>query len=252
MIEKELQEYLKFKLKEDTLWCEFFQVGNEMIITKNGRCLFPLLRFAVELKKEAEESLLREMFYVSIVMQPLDNCRWKFVGGKWRTMGNGGELCDEKSDRYLKSVQASGSPMTLRNLVTRELSFAKLKLTNNQSKAHEPNHIMLTSFRYYQPNIILQRVTGDMRRADEIVGRWPVEKAEFIAVTHYQNPRICDMKKSFNPHAKGFLNVSSELSTEASSEADSQQQIEKVPLDGKDYTAVFLLNSLRNKLSAKE
>lgn len=249
-MEKQLQEYLRFKLKEESLWREFFQVGNEMIITKNGRCLFPLLRFGVELKKEADEALLREMFYVSIVMQPLDNCRWKFVGGKWRTLGSNGDL-NEKGDRYLKSVQATGSPMSLRALVSRELSFAKLKLTNSQSKMHESNHIMLTSFRYYQPNIILQRVIGDKRRADEIVGRWPIEAAEFIAVTHYQNPRICDMKKSFNPHAKGFLNASSELSNDGSSEADTQQA-ERVPLDGKDYTAVFLLNSLRNKLTTRK
>lgn len=224
-------------------------MGNEMIITKNGRCLFPLLRFLVDLNKEAEEGLLEEMFYVSIVMQPLDNGRWKYVGGKWRTMGSTCELSD-KNDRYLKSVQAVGSPMTLGNLISRELSFAKLKLTNSQTKAHETNHILMSSFRYYQPNIIIQRVTGDKRRADEMVGRWPVPQAEFIAVTHYQNPRICDMKKSFNPHAKGFLNASSELSAEGSSESESQQ-IDKVVLDGKDYTAVFLLNSLKNKLLGK-
>ena len=50
---------LRFKLKDQQMWDDFNAIGNEMIITKNGRCLFPLLRFSVEFA-HSEASYLDE------------------------------------------------------------------------------------------------------------------------------------------------------------------------------------------------
>lgn len=248
-LDKTLQECLRFKLKDEKMWNEFYRVGNEMIITKNGRCLFPLLLIHAFIAGDTDLDL-DELFYISIVLQPLDNMRWKFVSGKWRPIGGYDEpVINEKSERFYKSVQAIGSPMSLKNILAKEISFAKLKLSNCSNKLQEPNHLILSSFRCYQPSIILQRVTGEKRKCNQIAGRWIIKEAQFIAVTHYQNPKICDMKKSFNPHAKGFLNLSSELSNENSSDTDERDSFENVVLDGRDYTAVFLLNSLANKLA---
>ena len=238
-----LAEKVVFKLKDEQMWREFNAIGNEMIITKNGRCLFPLLRFQVQLLPNASlgEEEMRVGYKVYVTMQPVDTFKWKFVSGRWRSTGHlsiGSGISEVK-------VPAIGSPMTLGELLSKdEVSFSKVKLTNNPKKSNERNQILLFSFRHYCPVVILENI-----KTNSIDG-WPIREAQFIAVTHYQNPKICELKKNFNPHAKGFLTqqISSEPS-EGDNDRNNIPGYENIILDGKDYAAVYLLNSLKMKLS---
>jgi hypothetical protein len=98
--------------------------------------------------------------------------------------------------------------------------MAQVKVTNrpetlNSSDPSNPS-FCLTSFHRYQPLIYLmdhdqmqdERSIGQMLMVQAVLPPYLVSftlpMTQFIAVTHYQNQVITDLKKSFNPHAKGF------------------------------------------------
>ncbi|KAF8937830.1 hypothetical protein BGZ47_008840 [Haplosporangium gracile] len=65
------------------------------------------------------------------------------------------------------------------------------------------NVFHMTSFHKYCPRIYLtQRAKNSHDIINSIVYRF--DRTEFMAVTHYQNYKVNDLKKSHNPHAKGF------------------------------------------------
>ncbi|KAF9117809.1 hypothetical protein BGX30_005049, partial [Mortierella sp. GBA39] len=65
------------------------------------------------------------------------------------------------------------------------------------------NVFHMTSFHKYSPRIyLMQRAKGSHNIINSIVYRF--DRTEFMAVTHYQNYKVNDLKKSHNPHAKGF------------------------------------------------
>ncbi|KAF9123935.1 hypothetical protein BG015_005215, partial [Linnemannia schmuckeri] len=65
------------------------------------------------------------------------------------------------------------------------------------------NVFHMTSFHKYCPRIYLTQRAKDSRDIiNSIVYRF--DRTEFMAVTHYQNYKVNDLKKSHNPHAKGF------------------------------------------------
>lgn len=65
------------------------------------------------------------------------------------------------------------------------------------------NVFHMTSFHKYSPRIyLMQRAKDTHDIINSIVYRF--DRTEFIAVTHYQNYKVNDLKKSHNPHAKGF------------------------------------------------
>ncbi|KAF9281393.1 hypothetical protein BGZ88_011633 [Linnemannia elongata] len=65
------------------------------------------------------------------------------------------------------------------------------------------NMFHMTSFHKYCPRIYLtQRAKDSHDIINSIVYRF--DRTEFMAVTHYQNYKVNDLKKSHNPHAKGF------------------------------------------------
>jgi T-box protein 19 len=236
-----------FKLKDESVWREFNAIGNEMIITKNGRCLFPLLRFSVEFpfRDCKKDQLLQTVYNISLDIQTVDDFKWKFIGGRWRSVGQFPKSTNTSKIPSNK-VPAFGSPMTLAEMIEKcEISFSKAKLTNSQCRTKEPNRILLTSFRRYIPVVIFENAnTGFFHN-------WSIREAQFIAVTHYQNPRICELKKTLNPHAKGFLNqqLPSDALEDDLDEPLIEESYENTILDGKDFIAVFLLNSLKTRFN---
>jgi hypothetical protein len=77
--------------------------------------------------------------------------------------------------------------------------------TSILSSVHDinTNVFHMTSFHKYCPRIYLtQRAKGSNEIINSIVYRF--DRTEFMAVTHYQNYKVKDLKKSYNPHAKGF------------------------------------------------
>ncbi|XP_051575262.1 eomesodermin-like isoform X1 [Myxocyprinus asiaticus] len=180
------------------LWLKFHRHQTEMIITKQGRRMFPFLSFNI-----TGLSLISHYnVFVEIVLA--DPNHWRFQGGKWVTCG--------KADNNMQGNKIyvhPESPNTGAHWMRQEITFGKLKLTNN--KAANTNNaqqmIVLQSLHKYQPRLHIVEVSDD---GIESTGRDPKTQIftfpenQFIAVTAYQNTDITQLKIDHNPFAKGF------------------------------------------------
>ncbi|CAG8457435.1 2433_t:CDS:1 [Racocetra fulgida] len=71
----------KLLLDGAELWSQFYSVENEMIITKSGRCMFPLLKFKpMNLDPSATYSFIVDFIQVSPT-------RFRFKKGSWVSIG---------------------------------------------------------------------------------------------------------------------------------------------------------------------
>lgn len=179
------------------LWLKFHRHHTEMIITKQGRRMFPFLSFNIAgLNLTAHYNV-----FVEVVLA--DPNHWRFQGGKWVTCGKA-----DNSSQGNKVYIHPESPNTGAHWMRQEISFSKLKLTNNKGTNHNSSQmIVLQSLHKYQPRLHIVEVTED---GVEDIGNelktqtFTFPETQFIAVTAYQNTDITQLKIDHNPFAKGF------------------------------------------------
>ncbi|XP_071961862.1 uncharacterized protein [Antedon mediterranea] len=168
------------------LWLKFHQHGTEMIITKQGRRIFPQLGFRLA-------GLNPTSTYNVFVDMPLaDPNQWKFQGGKWVPTGQAEHL-PKGNTMYMHP----DSPNTGEHWMKQDITFNKLKLTNNKGK--ENGYIVLNSMHKYQPRIHVMDIS---ERYKMLTHCFP--ETQFYAVTAYQNTDVTQLKIDYNPFAKGF------------------------------------------------
>nr|XP_040034917.1 T-box transcription factor T [Gasterosteus aculeatus aculeatus] len=179
---------LKVSLDDDELWRTFKDLTNEMIVTKNGRRMFPVLKVNVSgLDPNAMYSFLLD--FVSG-----DNHRWKYVNGEW--VPGGKPEPQTPSCVYIHP----DSPNFGAHWMKAPVSFSKVKLTN---KLNGAGQIMLNSLHKYEPRVHVLRVGGPRR----MISSHSFPETHFIAVTAYQNEEITALKIKHNPFAKAFLDA---------------------------------------------
>ncbi|XP_014346004.1 T-box transcription factor TBX19 [Latimeria chalumnae] len=182
------EKQLQVSLEDAELWLKFKEVTNEMIVTKNGRRMFPVLKIGVSgLDPNAMYSFLLDFI-------PADNHRWKYMNGEWVPAG--------KPEPHVHSCVYihPDSPNFGAHWMKAPISFSKVKLTN---KLNGGGQIMLNSLHKYEPQIHIVRVSGPHR----MVTNRSFPETQFIAVTAYQNEEITALKIKYNPFAKAFLDA---------------------------------------------
>ncbi|EEB15856.1 brachyury, putative [Pediculus humanus corporis] len=179
---------LLVQLDDRDLWTRFRSLTNEMIVTKNGRRMFPVVKVSVSgLDPAAMYTLLLEFVQV-------DSHRWKYVNGEWVPGGKAEAAPPNPIYIHPESPNFGGHWMK------EPVSFAKVKLTN---KTNGTGQIMLNSLHKYEPRVHLVRVGVEQRR----VLTFPFPETQFIAVTAYQNEEVTSLKIKYNPFAKAFLDA---------------------------------------------
>ncbi|XP_060686949.1 T-box transcription factor T isoform X3 [Hemiscyllium ocellatum] len=177
---------LKVNLEDLDLWLKFKELTNEMIVTKNGRRMFPVLKVNVSgLDPNAMYSFVLDFVAA-------DNHRWKYVNGEW--VPGGKPEPQAPSCVYIHP----DSPNFGAHWMKAPVSFSKVKLTN---KLNGGGQIMLNSLHKYEPRIHIVRVGGTQR----MISSHSFPETQFIAVTAYQNEEITALKIKYNPFAKAFL-----------------------------------------------
>ncbi|XP_042336711.1 T-box transcription factor T isoform X3 [Sceloporus undulatus] len=179
---------LRVTLEESELWLRFKELTNEMIVTKNGRRMFPVLKASVSgLDPNAMYSFLLDFVAA-------DAHRWKYVNGEW--VPGGKPEPQAPSCVYIHP----DSPNFGAHWMKAPVSFSKVKLTN---KLNGGGQIMLNSLHKYEPRIHIVRVGGPQR----MITSHSFPETQFIAVTAYQNEEITALKIKYNPFAKAFLDA---------------------------------------------
>ncbi|XP_061484255.1 T-box transcription factor TBX19 isoform X1 [Rhineura floridana] len=182
------EKQLQVVLEDAALWQRFREVTNEMIVTKNGRRMFPVLKISVSgLDPNAMYSFLLDF-------APTDSHRWKYVNGEWVPAGK-----PEPSTHSCVYIHPD-SPNFGAHWMKAAVSFSKVKLTN---KLNGNGQIMLNSLHKYEPQVHIVRVGGPHR----MVMNCSFPETQFIAVTAYQNEEITALKIKYNPFAKAFLDA---------------------------------------------
>ncbi|CAG5134229.1 unnamed protein product [Candidula unifasciata] len=138
--------------------------------------MFPVLHFKISgLDPEKQYRVFVDMVLAN------DN-HWKFQGGKWVPCGNADSLLAGG-----QTYQHPDSPNTGAFWCKQEISFGKLKLTNN--KATKQKQVILNSMHWYQPRIHVACCQDEGRQEEELVCH-AFEDTQFIAVTAYQNTDV--------------------------------------------------------------
>ncbi|XDA70798.1 hypothetical protein R6Z07F_001162 [Ovis aries] len=199
------EKQLQIILEDAPLWQRFKEVTNEMIVTKNGRRMFPVLKISITgLDPNAMYSLLLDFV-------PTDSHRWKYVNGEWVPAGK-----PEVSSHSCVYIHPD-SPNFGAHWMKAPISFSKVKLTN---KLNGGGQIMLNSLHKYEPQVHIVRV-GDAHR---MVMNCSFPETQFIAVTAYQNEEITALKIKYNPFAKAFLDAKERNHLKDIPEAMSESQ----------------------------
>ncbi|XP_030609956.1 T-box transcription factor TBX19 [Archocentrus centrarchus] len=183
---------LRVTLEDAELWRKFQHITNEMIVTKNGRRMFPVLKVSVSgLDPSSMYSFLLDFV-------PADSCRWKFVNGEWVAAGRAEGRSEGRGHGGI--YIHPDSPNFGAHWMKAAVSFNKVKLTN---KVNGGGQIMLNSLHKYEPQLHIVCV-GSRHR---LVSNISFKETQFIAVTAYQNEEITALKIKYNPFAKAFLDA---------------------------------------------
>ncbi|XP_072284789.1 MAX gene-associated protein isoform X2 [Pyxicephalus adspersus] len=180
-------------LDNNNMWNEFYRCSTEMVLTKQGRRMFPYCRYWVTGMDPFQKYIL------AMDITPLDTHKYKWNGKWWEP---GGKAEPHVLGRVFIHPE---SPSTGQYWMHQPVSFYKLKLTNNI--LDQEGHIILHSMHRYLPR--LHVIPAD--KAIEViqlngpdVHTFTFPQTEFFAVTAYQNLQITQLKIDCNPFAKGF------------------------------------------------
>ncbi|KAI5611487.1 MAXprotein-associated protein isoform X5, partial [Silurus asotus] len=227
-------------LDNNNMWNEFFRCQTEMILTKQGRRMFPCCRFRISgLEPFQRYTLVMDM-------QPVDNYRYKWCDRRWETNG--------KADLHiLRSFVHPDSPATGLDWMQNPVSFYKLKLTNNP--LDRDGHIIINSMHRYIPrlHIIPGDTAVDVVHLDspDII-TFSFSQTEFFAVTAYQNLSITQLKIDYNPFAKGFRDEASNSRCTKPKSAPSTEKLESEVKSTKEATALNNLKTLFAKINTEK
>ncbi|XP_061668117.1 MAX gene-associated protein isoform X2 [Syngnathoides biaculeatus] len=182
-------------LENDRVWKQFHSCGTEMILTKQGRRMFPYCRYRLAgLDPDRRYGLV-----LSIV--PSDKYKYRWNSPKWEVVGP----AEHQAQVPRRAFTHHNSLCRGSDLMGGMISFYKLKVTNNPQDLE--GHIVLTSMHRYIPQLHVIPLPDDIR-PPLVIGpesmTFTFPQTEFMAVTTYQNFLITQLKINHNPFAKGF------------------------------------------------
>ncbi|XP_057245304.1 eomesodermin-like [Malurus melanocephalus] len=159
--------------------------------------MFPFLSFSLS----GLNPLAHYSVCVDVVL--VDHNHWRYQGGKWVQCGKA-----EGSMPGNRLYLHPDSPNTGAHWMRQEVSFGKLKLTNNKGASNNVGQmIVLQSLHKYQPRLHVTEVKegeGEDGYPSPHTHTFAFPETQFIAVTAYQNADITQLKIDHNPFAKGF------------------------------------------------
>ncbi|KAL3244888.1 hypothetical protein MRX96_018477 [Rhipicephalus microplus] len=179
-------------LENKELWTRFYLLGNEMIITRPGRRMFPVMR----VKVTGMEPTSYYMMLMTFVAR--DHYRYRFLSNCWLPVETATDPPAGESNMYLHE----SGPCLGAKWMLAPVDFGAVKLTNQKSNSSQK--VMLQSMRKYVPYIHVF-AGSDVQQLDfRRFKTFMFPETEFISVTSYQNDQIIALKIQNNPYARSF------------------------------------------------
>ncbi|XP_019368031.1 PREDICTED: brachyury protein homolog A-like [Gavialis gangeticus] len=198
-----LEREIKVELEEKELWTNFKELTNEMIVTKMGRRMFPVLKVSISGLDP------NSMYSILLDFVAADGNRWKYVNGEW--IPGGKPEPQSPSCVYIHPQSPNFGAHWMKAAIT----FSKVKLSN---KMNGGGQIMLNSLHKYEPRVHIVKVG----RPQKTISSFSFPETQFIAVTAYQNEEITALKIKHNPFAKAFLDAKERCNSKEVLESSSE------------------------------
>ena len=135
-------------------------------------------------------------YYILLDLMLADDCRYKFTGKEWTVAG---KAEPQMPPRFFIHPD---SPATGATWMKHDISFQKVKLTNNN--LDQNGHIILTSMHKYVARVHVVQCNDLMELQFAPYNTFVFPETTFLGVTAYQNEKITQLKIDNNPFAKGF------------------------------------------------
>ncbi|XP_048063910.1 MAX gene-associated protein [Megalobrama amblycephala] len=181
-------------LENESVWSRFHSLGTEMILTEQGRRMFPCCRFRLS----GLDPHLR--YFLIMDFTPLDDFRHRWNGKTWERDGT--------AEPHPRSPECfhPDSPALGQHWMDGPVSFYKVKLTH--SSLERDAGVLLYPMCRYQPRLFVVPVSVCPERSVPLEGpgvhMFTFPLTEFYAVTSYQNPQITRLKIDCNPFMLAF------------------------------------------------
>ncbi|XP_023212579.1 brachyury protein-like [Centruroides sculpturatus] len=160
-------------LVDSELWKTFHFQNNKMILTKAGRRMFPVVRLRIKCLDP------NSMYNVALVFVSIDKHKWRYMNGFWFTSGPAEP--QPSQDDQMTYIHPE-SPNFGSHLMSKDISFSKVKLTD---KCNKTNGIVLNSLHKYKTKIVIEEVRPGC--ANRAVATIDFSITTFYAVTAYQS-----------------------------------------------------------------
>jgi hypothetical protein len=135
-------------------------------------------------------------YYILLDLQLADDCRYKFSGKEWTVAG---KAEPQMPPRFFIHPD---SPATGSQWMKHDISFQKVKLTNNN--LDQNGHVILTSMHKYVARVHVVQANDLMELQFAPYNTFIYPETTFLGVTAYQNDKVTQLKIDNNPFAKGF------------------------------------------------
>ncbi|ESN98407.1 hypothetical protein HELRODRAFT_84628 [Helobdella robusta] len=219
------QKDVNVSLEDKSLWEEFHKLTNEMIVTKNGRRMFPVLRVHIS---GLEANSFYSVYLDFVKMNGAS--RWKFMASfpspsfslplSSSSFSSSSPVLSSPPSSSSSSPPSSSSsssssylhpdsPNFGKHWTNQVVTFSKVKVTNKVNCSGD--QVFLDSLHKYLPRVTIVKIISNKSDDARFVGSFTFGETSFIAVTAYQNEEITNLKVKYNPFAKGFqerLNIS--------------------------------------------
>ncbi|GMR42142.1 hypothetical protein PMAYCL1PPCAC_12337, partial [Pristionchus mayeri] len=234
-------EGLRVRLSNETLWKQFNNLTTEMVVTKNGRKMFPKIEYVIEGLDE------NQYYSLFLHIERIDDNRYKYVSGEWLTCGKVDTEDKEKKEKTQDGVLMGSAWMRS------PICFDRVKITNNAGDS-SPSNICLTSMCKYRPVLSIFKMDSPIQSSSSDAGQqFILPITEFVAVTAYQNNSITQLKIANNPFAKGFREGGAvdrkRSSSSPSNEPSPKRSPSSLPSTPTSTPSSFLLPSFHNSMN---
>ena len=88
------QDSIQVSIEDSQLWEKFAALTNEMILTKTGRCMFPLIKLVLSGLDP------NGLYKILLQFRQLGDNRYKFVNGEWRSGQNSVQYLNFRTGIY--------------------------------------------------------------------------------------------------------------------------------------------------------
>lgn len=151
----------------DPLWRSCHEYDNEMVITVNGRRIFPTLEYTVTGLDTFK------LYSMCMHLDLVDDKKLRFTGGQWAE-----SVSTEKKDPPRKVWHHNGS-QTGKDWMLRNVSFDQIRITNRKSKEDgNASYVHLLTQHRYIPVLTIYE-------GDQLVHTARIPHSQFISVTAY-------------------------------------------------------------------